>query len=245
MQLDLQYMARTFALALSGIPTTLMITAVALAVGLPLGFFMSLAKINNKPIMKRFVTFYVSLLRGTPIVLQILIIYSLLPSALNIVITKLGLPINVFDVNPILYAFVVFSLNSTAELSELSRSALTTVDHGQLEAALSIGLSRAKAYTRIIIPQAFLAALPNLCNVTISLIKSSSLAFMMTVRDITAIAKVEAAYGYNYIESYIDIFFIYILVCGATQLLFSFAEKRFGLYKRGDSVTKGAAYAKY
>ncbi len=231
MDLNLGYMARTFLLALSGIPTTLLITLVALLIGLPLGFFMALSKIYNIHILKQLVSFYVSFIRGTPVVLQILIVYSLLPSLFNVIVKNLGLPVNVFDVNPILYAFIVFSINAAAELSELCRSALLTVDRGQLEAALATGLTRAQAYVRIIIPQALVAALPNLCNVTIHLIKSTSLAFLMTVKDITAIAKVEAAYGYNYIESYIDIFLIYILICSAAQLLFSLAEKRFGAFK--------------
>ncbi len=231
MELNVGYMINTFFLALTGIPTTLFITAVALLVGLPLGFFMALSKIYNVRIVKQLVTFYVSFIRGTPVLLQILMVYSLFPSMLNIVVKRLGLPINVFDINPILYACIVFSINATAELSELCRSALLTVDRGQMEGALSIGLSRAQAYVRIILPQALVAALPNLCNVTIQLIKSTSLAFLMTVKDITAIAKVEAAYGYNYIESYIDIFLIYVLVCSITQLLFHLAEKRFGAYK--------------
>ena len=231
MELNIGYMIRTFYLALSGIPTTLFITAVSLLVGLPLGFFMALSKIYNVRYVKQMVTFYVSFIRGTPVLLQILLVYSLFPSLMNIVVKHLGLPINVFDINPILYACIVFSINATAELSELCRSALLTVDRGQMEGALSIGLSRVQAYVRIILPQALVAALPNLCNVTIQLIKSTSLAFLMTVKDITAIAKVEAAYGYNYIESYIDIFVIYILVCSITQFLFHLAEKHFGAYK--------------
>ena len=231
MELNFEYMVRTFFLAIRGIPTTLMITLVSLLAGLPLGFFMAISKIYNVRGIKQIVSFYVSFIRGTPIVLQILIIYSLLPSLLNVIVKSLGLHINVFDINPILYAFIVFSINATAELSELCRSALLTVERGQLEAALATGLTRVQAYVRIIIPQALVSALPNLCNVTIHLIKSTSLAFLMTVKDITAIAKVEAAYGYNYIESYIDIFIIYILVCSVTQLLFSLAEKRFGTYK--------------
>ena len=231
MELNLEYMVRTFFLALKGIPTTLLITLTALLTGLPLGFFMALSKIYNVRGVKQAVSFYVSFIRGTPVVLQILMVYSLLPSLLNVIVKNLGLPIHVFDINPILYACIVFSINATAELSELCRSALLTVERGQLEAALATGLTRVQAYVRIIIPQALVAALPNLCNVTIHLIKSTSLAFLMTVKDITAIAKVEAAYGYNYIESYIDIFLIYILVCSAAQLLFSLAEKRFGAYK--------------
>ena len=91
-------------------------------------------------------------------------------------------------------------------LSEVFRSALLTVNRGQLEAGLTTGLTASQTYKRIIIPQALTAAIPNLCNATVGLIKNTSLAFMMTVRDITAVAKIQASYGYNYVESYIDIF---------------------------------------
>ena len=144
----------------------------------------------------------------------------------------LHLPFNVFDIDPILYAFIVFSLNTTAVLSEAFRSALLTVNHGQMEAALSVGLSRAQAYMRIIIPQALVAAMPNICNTTVNLLKSTSLAYMMTVKDITAIAKLNAAKGYNYIEAYIVIFFIYIILCTIVQLVFQGIEKALSAYKQ-------------
>jgi L-cystine transport system permease protein len=107
-----------------------------------------------------------------------------------------------------------------------------TVSHGQMEAALSIGMSRRQAYLRIILPQAAVAALPNICNSTISLLKSTSLAFMMSVQDITAIAKMKAAYGYNYIEAYLVIAFIYIIVCTVVQLIFNFVEARLSTYRK-------------
>ena len=115
---------------------------------------------------------------------------------------------------------------ATASLSEIIRSAILTVDSGQLEAALAIGLSHFQAYWRIIFPQALKSALPNLCNLVINLVKGTSLVFVMTVKDITAIAKIEAAYGYQYFESYFAIFIIYIIICGMIQLLFSWLENR-------------------
>ena len=77
---------------------------------------------------------------------------------------------------------------------------------------------------RIIIPQALVVALPNICNVTVGLLKSSSLAFLMTVQDITAIAKLKAAYAYNYIEAYSVIFILYIIRCTMVELIFKYIE---------------------
>lgn len=233
MTLNTTFMAETFFAALAGVPTTLVLTAVALLVSFPLGFFMALGKEGRGKLSRRLIAFYVSFIRGTPIVLQILFMYSLLPSLLNhIVKNMLGLSFNVFNIDPILYAFIVFSLNTTAVLSEAFRSALLTVNHGQMEAALSVGLTRTQAYLRIIIPQALVAALPNLCNTTVNLLKSTSLAYMMTVKDITAIAKLNAAKGYNYIEAYIVIFFLYIILCTVVQLLFQVIENSFSAYKQ-------------
>ena len=145
---------------------------------------------------------------------------------MNSFVKSRGLAVNIFEINPIIYAFVVFGINSTATLSEVFRSAISSVDKGQLEAALSIGETRYQAFWRVIFPQALVSALPNLCSTCVILIKNTSLAFMMTVREITAVAKIEAAYGYNYVESYIDIFVIYIIVCLAVEFLFRKIEKR-------------------
>jgi L-cystine transport system permease protein len=231
MELNLPFMAKTFVLVLTGIPVTLEITFVALLLASPLAFLMALSRIHKVRVVSPLVTVWVSFIRGTPIVLQILIVYSLLPSLLNVMAKRGGWHVNVFDLNPIIYAFAVFILNSTGGLSEIFRSSLLTVDRGQREAALSAGLSRFDAYRRIIVPQALVAALPNLCNFTIGLIKGTSLAFIMTVKDVTAVAKIAASYGYNYIEAYLDIFVLYIIICGVTQVLFNRAEGRLSRYK--------------
>lgn len=115
---------------------------------------------------------------------------------------------------------------TTGTLSEIIRSAILTVDKGQLEAAQAIGLTNVQAYRRIIFPQAIRSALPNLCNLVINLVKGTSLVFVMTVKDITAIAKVEAAYGYRYFESYFVIFIMYFIICGLIQYGFRLLEKQ-------------------
>jgi len=228
MRLDLNFMLAAFVLSLKALPTTLTITVIALLAATPLGFFMALCDIHRIRGLKQLSALYISFIRGTPIVLQILIVYSLVPSLLNALFVRMGWKINIFDLNPIIYACLVFSLNNAALLAELFRSALLAVDKGQHEAALSAGLTAAQTYIRIIIPQALVSALPNLCNLTITLIKNTSLAFLMTVKDITATAKIAASYGYNYVEAYLDIFVIYLVLCAIIQLLFTRLERRFG-----------------
>ncbi len=241
MELNIPFMIETFRLALSGIPTTLALTVVPLLCAFPIGLLMALVRIYRLPGLRQLVTVMVSFVRGTPIVLQILIVYSLLPSLFNSFVRKAGWDFNVFDINPILYAFVVFTINTSAAVSEVLRSALLTVDRGQLEAAHSVGISSFNAYRRIILPQALVVALPSLCNVAINLMKSTSLAFMMTVKDVTALAKINAAYGYNYIEAYLDILIIYVVLCGMAQVLFSLVEKHVGRYRLADAMGRQRA----
>ena len=93
-------------------------------------------------------------------------------------------------------------------------------------------LSTFHIYARIILPQALVSSLPNLCNLAITLVKGTSLVFVMTVKDITAIAKIQASYGYNYAESYLVIFAIYILICTGIQLVFKKLAAFFALDRR-------------
>jgi len=237
MRLNFPFMVKTFFAAVKAIPITLEITVVALIIAVPAGFLMALCVIYRIKVLKQLSQLFISFIRGTPIVLQILIVYSLLPSLLNAFIKSRGWNINIFDINPIFYAFIVFAINNSAQLAELFRSSILAVDKGQHEAGLACGLSSVRSYTRIIIPQALVTAIPNFCNLVIILIKNTSLAFMMTVKDITATAKIEASYGYNYIEAYFDIFVVYIIVCALVQFLFDRVESRFSAFRfaRGSS----------
>ena len=226
MRINTEFMIETFWLALKGVPLTLQITFVALTFSLIIGFLFALGKVHRVKIVAPVISAYVSLIRGTPQVLQILIVYSLIPSLLNVIVTKLQLNFNVWDVDPIVYAYIVFAINTTALLTETFRSALLSIDKLQMEAALSVGLTPFWANVRIIFPQAFEAALPNICTTTVNLIKGTSLAFIMSVKEVTAIAKTQASYGYNYIESYVDIFVIYLVLCLLVQGIFKIIEKR-------------------
>ena len=233
MELNTAFMAETLGKILAGVPATLKITVVTLLIAGPLAFLFAIARTEKKKMADKIIAAYVSFIRGTPVVLQILFLYSLLPSLLNHMVKNVWhLDYNVFQWNPIIYAYTVFIINNLAVLTEVFRSALSTVHQGQLEAGLSIGMSKTQTYLRVIIPQAMVAALPNLCNTTVNLLKSTSLAYMMGVKVITSIARTEAAFGYNYIEAYLDILFIYLILCSVVQVLFKGVEKKLAKYKK-------------
>ncbi|WP_313094000.1 amino acid ABC transporter permease [Streptococcus parasuis] len=220
--MDIQYIISTFWKTLAGVPVTLGIMLVSIILSFFPALFLALGRHYKVKGVTSFSIIYLAFIRSTPQILLILFFYSLFPSLLNNLFKGTG--INVFNIPPIAYAFVIFSLMTIGSLSEIIRSAILTVDKGQLEAAQAIGLTNSQAYIRIVFPQALRSALPNLCNLVINLVKGTSLVFVMTVKDITAIAKVEAAYGYQYFESYLVIFLMYILICGLIQFLFNKLE---------------------
>ena len=226
MELNLPFLQQTFFKAVKGIPVSLFITFFSLALAALPSFFMALARIYRVKFWSSAVKVYVSFIRGTPMVIQILIIYSLLPSVLNLAAKALHLPFSVFDINPLVYAVIVFTLHIMASFSEVIRSSILTVDRGQMDASIALGLKTMETFRLIILPQAAVNAVANAGTLTINVFKETSLAFLMTVQDITAIAKIEASFGYNYIEAYLDIFAIYLIVCSVLQAGFYVLEKK-------------------
>ena len=232
MELDTAFMQETFNTIWQGVPVTLSLTFLALFLAALPAFYIAVVRLNYPGWGKRLMTLYVSFVRGTPIILQILLLYSLLPSVLNVVLKAAVPDFNVFEsVDPFWYAVIIFTLNTIAVLSEVFRSALTSIPEGQMEAGLASGLSEVQVYLHVIIPQALVVALPGICNITVTLIKGTSLAFLMTVKDVMAIGKIAASYGYNYVEAYLDVFVMYIILCSMVQLASNWLEDRVGAYR--------------
>ena len=236
--MDLDYIAKTFLETLKGVPTTLIIMIVAMVLSFGPALFLALGQIYKVKGVRTFSLVYLAFIRATPPILLILFFYSLFPSLLNQFLKNVGSDVDIFKLNPIYYAFIIYSLMTTGSLSEILRSAILTVDKGQLEAAQAIGLSNSQAYVRILFPQVLRSALPNLANLVINIVKGTSLVFVMTIKDITAIARVEASYGYQYFESYFVIFLQYILICGLIQWGFSLLEKRYIRREQGQVVPR-------
>ena len=227
--MDLNYIVNTFLVTLKGIPVALIIMVVAILLSFIPALLLALGQIYKVRGVRTFSVVYLAFIRATPPILLILFFYSLFPSLLNQIFKSLGSQVDVFKFNPLYYAFIIYSLMTTGSLSEILRSAILTVDKGQLEAAQAIGLTNFQAYRRIVFPQALRSALPNLANLVINLVKGTSLVFVMTVKDITALAKIEASHSYQYSESYLVIFVIYLIICGLIQWMFRGLEKRYAL----------------
>ena len=232
MELDLDFMQETFLLVWQGAGVTISLTALSLLLAAPVAFYFAVLRVRGARLGGWLVRGYVSFVRGTPLILQILLLYSLLPSIVNEIVRDLGLDINIFEaVDPFYYAVFIFTINTIALLTEAFRAALLAIPKGQLEAGLAGGLTAFQTYLHVILPQALVVALPSIANITVNLIKGTSLAFLMTVKDIMAVGKIAASYGYNYIEAYLDVFVVYLVLCTIVQLLFAAAERRVGAFR--------------
>ena len=225
-------MITTLIEASKAIPITLKLTFYPFLFALPIALLLALAQINHVCFWSRVSKVYVSFVRGTPTVVLILLIYNTLPVKLATLFKNIGSDFNVYrSIAPIIYAYFIFTLTAIAPLIEMLRSAILSVDKGQLEAAYSIGLNALQAYCRIIFPQAAVAAISNLGNLIIALTKTTSLAFMMTVKDITQTAKLGAALSYRYVEAYLVILILYVVICLVLQVIVGLFERRLSRYK--------------
>lgn len=231
MKLDWEFMWESFPDILSYLPVTLKIACGALLVAFPFALLFAFILLKKVPVLYRIVQMYLSLLRGTPIILQIFVIYNLTPSLLQYYFNSAGLDIDVFSLDNCWYAYLALSLSATAFLTEAFRSAISTIDKGQLEAAYMVGLSGPAAYKRIILPQALGVALPIIGNTIVDTIKATSLAFAMSVTEVTGRAKILGGMSLNYFEAYLDIFFVYIILICTVEFGLKWLEKHIVRYK--------------
>ncbi|GHV94432.1 amino acid ABC transporter permease [Spirochaetia bacterium] len=236
MGFNLAYITGSIGQVLRGLPITLTVVLFSTAAAFPLGFLLALLIRKRSRIGSRLGALFVSFMRGTPMIVQIYVVYFSLPPGLVFIAEQLKLPVDVYKINPLAFCLVVFALNTSAVFCEIFRSALHTVGPAQMEAALSNGLTEPQAYRRIIIPQMMEAACAPLANASIELMKNSSLVFYMTVMDIMGIIKTTAAEGYNYLEGYTLAWVIYLVLCYGVEFIWFLIEKRLKNRKAGGNL---------
>lgn len=224
--LNYQFMIKSFGKILSALPVTLNIAIVTMIFSLILSFFVALARINKIKVASKLATVYVSFIRGTPLLVQIYLSYYGIPKVLNHMNARFGWALNVNNVPIIVFVYVAFILNMSAYMSETFRAAILSVEKGQMEAAISVGMTKWQAMKRIVLPQAFVIALPNFGNSFIGLIKDTSLAFVVSIVELMGKAKIVGAQGLNFFEVYIVVALIYWGVCIIVEKLLAILEKK-------------------
>jgi len=205
---------------LSALPVTLLLTLVSTIIGVIVGAGIAYVKMENTPFLKQIAAVFTSFIRGTPILIQMFLVYYGLPFFLGYV------GIDADDVNALVYLFITYGLNMAAFLSEIIRAALESVPATQREAALTSGYTKRQMYFKIIFPQAVIIAMPSFATMVISLLQDTSLAFTIGVIDVVGKAKALGTATFHTVEAYISAMIIFIILSFILERLFRWIEKR-------------------
>ena len=216
-----------FAFILKHLPLTLFLPAVTLLIGIVLGSIIAIVRLRSNKLVNAVLAIVVSFFRSVPAILQVFIMYYTLPYLIAPILSAVtGSVVKPFDVSPYWTAYIFFIIYQTAYQSENIRGALLSVDRGQLEAALAVGLSYYQAYKRIILPQAFAVAMPSFFTYYLHGIKSLALLFTIKIVDIFAAADIFAALYSRRTEPYVADAIIYWLLCVVLTFVFNSWERR-------------------
>ncbi|MGQ9003509.1 sulfur-containing amino acid ABC transporter permease TcyL [Bacillus subtilis] len=202
------------------LPVTLYILTLSLLFGFVLGLFLALPRIYNIPIVNQLAKVYISFFRGTPIMVQLFIVFYGIPALTGLI------GIDTSKMDPFYAAVATYALSNAAAAAEIIRAGVGSVDKGQTEAAYSIGLSGSQAFRRIVLPQALVQAFPNMGNMVISSLKDTSLAFSIGVMDMSGRAQTLITSSNHSLEVYIALSIVYYAVAILFEWFFRVAEKR-------------------
>ena len=194
---------------LTYLPVTLELAVVAMIVSLILGLILALIKMKKIPVLKQLANLYISVIRGTPVLVQLYVTYFGIPMILKAINLK--------------YAEVI-------------RASLESVPKGQIEAANALGMTYFQALRRVILPEAIVVALPSLGNSFIGLIKGTSLAFVCAVVEMTAAGKIIAGRTYRYFEVYVSLAIIYWIITIIVEQGIKLIEKKIRIPENAPAI---------
>ncbi|WP_043619763.1 ABC transporter permease [Ensifer sp. ZNC0028] len=221
--MDINFALETFWSLAAALPLTLELAATSIALGSVLALGLALARLSGILALDLFARIYVFLFRGTPLLVQIFLIYyglSQFPAVRHSIFWPLLR-------EPYWCAVLALMLNTAAYASEIIRGGLLSVPHGQVEAARACGMGRLMIFRRIVMPQALRQALPGYGNEMISMVKATSLASIITLMEITGVAAKLISESYRVIEVFVVAGLIYLAINFALTRLVALAEHRF------------------
>jgi len=199
-------------LLMPALSATIPLTALSFSIGLLIALLTALVQIAKIPVLRRIARFYIWIIRCTPMIVQLFVVYFGLPS--------IGIRLPSFPA-----AVLVFSLSVGAYCSETIRAAIESVPPGQMDAAYCSGFTFRQAMFHIVIPQACSTAFPPLSNSLIGLVKDTSLAYSVALVEVLATAQRIAARTYDYLWLYLEAALVYLIICSLLTVLQRKAEK--------------------
>ena len=212
--MDFELIQRALPILLMGAGVTIEITAFSVAIGFFIGLFVGIARISQFKILRIMAAVYADCIRGTPLLVQIFLIYFALPMAIG------------QRVEPFIAAVAACGINSGAYVSEIFRAGIQAIDVGQMEAGRSLGLTWWQTMRFIILPQAFKNILPPLGNEFIAMLKDSSLVSVILFEELTRRGQLIIAQTYGSFEIWMTVAVLYLIMTMAISRIVAFLEKR-------------------
>lgn len=210
------YTGTLFPQVLEGLKVTMEIFLLTLILSIPLGVLVALGRLSKIKIINKLTGFYVLIMRGTPLLLQIVFIFFGLPN-LNIVIDRFPA------------AIIAFTLNYAAYFGEIFRAGISSVDIGQNEASQVLGLSKKDTFFRIILPQAFKTIVPPIANEIVTLVKDTALVYVIGIDELLRVGKIACNRDSSLLPLLI-IGIVYLILIGIFTKIFDKIEKKYQYY---------------
>ncbi len=214
---DPERLMKLISLLLSGVGMTAAIFALTLVISLPLGILVAQGRMSKRPVLRWPVSFYIYIMRSTPLMLQIMCIYFLLPQILPFKLDRFW---------AVIFAFVI---NYAAYFAEIFRGGIQAVPLGQREAGHVLGYTRIQVFLRIIMPQVMKNVMPSVTNEVITLVKDTALASTVSITEIMIIAKQQVSASSS-VEPYLLAMVLYLILNGIASQLCKRIEKKLGYY---------------
>lgn len=209
-------------LFLSGLWLTLKISAIAIVIGMAIGMLTGLARISDNPALKWTAITYIELVRGSPLLVQLMIWYYVIGTLVNQILTNAALP----KVPAFWYGALGLAIFTGAYTAEIVRAGIQSVDLGQMEAARSLGMTYAQAMRKVVMPQAIKRILPALAGQFISLIKDSSLLGVIAIRELTKVTREVVTASLQTYEMWIVCAVLYLVMTFTLSLFVQRLERR-------------------
>ncbi|MBR2761400.1 MAG: amino acid ABC transporter permease [Solobacterium sp.] len=200
-----------------GLTMTIPLTVIAFSIAMVIAVITALIQYANVPILKQLARFYIWVIRGTPLLVQLYVVFFGLPS--------IGFRVAAFP-----SAVAVFAVNEGAYCAETMRAAIESVPAGQLEAGFCVGMNYPQIMMRIVLPQAFRTAFPPLFNSLIGMVKDTSLAANITVAEMFFATQRIAGRTYQFMALYLELAFIYLMFSTVLTRVQAYGEKRLNSY---------------
>ncbi len=216
----------------NALQTVIIVTIVGFICAIIFGFILALIRVSKHKILNSITVFFQEIIRGTPLLVQLVYIYYVVPLLIEIIAYYLGFKDFHFEISSLTAGILGLTINYGCYISEVIRSAIISIDVGQTEAALALGLSPNQAMFRIVIPQAFRNSIPVFGNYLVMMVKDTSLMAYITAQEFLMTTKAYTAQTFLTIESYTILACVYLVICIPLSFLVKVLERKLGKGRR-------------